>query len=121
MSRPPDEYDAKVSGSLNYYVIFSFFAVKFSLKQVNLSVSYMLGCKKNTPSVFLIKKGVFLPIKIKKMIAEYVLTSVEEVLERLKSNKPNEWLNNDFDALHEAFPVNGGFVAMADLYDKIVF
>jgi Uma2 family endonuclease len=236
-----------------------------------------LGCKKNTPSVFLIKKGVFLPIKIKKMIAEYVLTSVEEVLERLKSgeiyvefegtfdlyadllahkelrpqlfkneifctmsyattnheilvsniitelnivykrtdcrvlgsnrplfvpkcdawfeadasllcgdeqshklkgtmtavlnpkiiveihsdstrdhdygrklncykqmpsvqqiiyiesvgkphvslftrtNKPNEWLNNDFDALHEAFPVNGGFVAMADLYDKIVF
>jgi hypothetical protein len=43
----------------------------------------MLGYKKNTPSVFLIKKGVFLPIKIKKMIAECVLTSVEEVLERL--------------------------------------
>ena len=38
-----------------------------------------------------------------------------------RTNKPNEWLNNDFDALHEAFPVNGDYVSMADLYSKIVF
>jgi hypothetical protein len=72
----------------------------------------MLGYKKKHPLSIFDKKDVFLPIKIKEMIAEYVLTSVDEVLERL---------NNDFEALHEAFPVNGGFVAMADLYDKIVF
>ncbi len=38
-----------------------------------------------------------------------------------RTNRPNEWLNNDFDALQEAFPVNGDYVSMADLYLKIVF
>lgn len=38
-----------------------------------------------------------------------------------RTTNANEWLNNDFQALHEAFPVNGGYISMADLYQKIIF
>ena len=38
-----------------------------------------------------------------------------------RTSNQNEWLNNDFHALHEAFPVNGDYISMADLYQKVVF
>ena len=38
-----------------------------------------------------------------------------------RTSNQNEWLNNDFHALHQAFPINGDYISMADLYQKIVF
>jgi Uma2 family endonuclease len=50
----------------------------------------------------------------------YIETTTPKVSLFARTNKPDEWLNNDFRSLNEAFPVNGGYISMKQLYNKVL-
>jgi Uma2 family endonuclease len=50
----------------------------------------------------------------------YIESNMPKVSLLARTTNQNEWLNNDFRSLDEAFPVNGGFISMKQLYNKVL-
>jgi Uma2 family endonuclease len=50
----------------------------------------------------------------------YIESDMPKVSLFARTNNQNEWLNNDFRSLDDAFPVNGGFISMKQLYKKVL-
>jgi Uma2 family endonuclease len=50
----------------------------------------------------------------------YIESNMPKVSLFARTTNQNEWLNNDFRSLDEAFPVNGGFISMKQLYNKVL-
>ena len=48
----------------------------------------------------------------------YIESEMPKVSLYARTGNQNEWLNNDFRSLDEAFPVNGGYISMKQLYHK---
>jgi Uma2 family endonuclease len=50
----------------------------------------------------------------------YIESDTPKVSVFARTNNQNEWLNNDFRSIDDAFPVNGGFISMKQLYNKVL-
>ena len=102
-----DEQSHKLKGSMTALLNPKIIVEVHSDSTRDYDYGRKLNCYKQIPSV---QQIIYVESVGKPLVSLFTRTSNQ-----------NEWLNNDFHALHEAFPVNGGYISMADLYQKIVF